>query len=323
MPLSEQEIRIAWRALTDESLPDISLIGQMGQLPSVAALRQLVMQTHAFQVSLPRATAKVPLNAPPLTVECSADPAIERALLALVTAKWRALGVERPHWSVTGRDEFLPDRIADNRAAFDLSGQEDLATIRAILIRNGLSPEMFHHACDFGCGVGRVTLPMAAAFPRVTGCDVSAEHLRMAQSEANNHLRMAQSEANNRGIRFVLVEPPDFGMTEKFDLWFSHLVLQHNPPPIMAAILRRMFALLAPGGVALFQIPTYIRGYAFDCASYLRAPPAQAIEVHVLPQQHVLALARDAGCDVLEIREDTAVWPPSEAVSNTMLFRKR
>jgi hypothetical protein len=126
----------------------------------------------------------------------------------------------------------------------------------------------------------------------------------------------------------ALVESPDFGMpgSDKgapFDLWFSYLVLQHNPPPVMVTILRRMFALLAPGGVALFQVPTYITGYRFDCATYLRSPPVDPVEGHVLPQQDVLALAREAGCEVLEIREDCSVWPPSEAVSNLMLFQKR
>jgi hypothetical protein len=83
-----------------------------------------------------------------------------------------------------------------------------------------------------------------------------------------------------------------------------------------------MFACLAPGGVALFQLPTYLAGYRFDRASYLLAPPADPIEIHLLPQPVIFALARAAGCDVLEVREDASIWPPSSVISNVFLFRK-
>jgi SAM-dependent methyltransferase len=315
MALTADEVRNAWRALTDEAMPDDVLMGQLCVLPSLAVLRRMVMETQAFQLQFPRAVAKVPLTAPRLSVETSTDPATAVALLSLVRQKWSQLGIDRAHWSVTAKEEFLPEHLAANQAAFEATGQEDLKLILAVLTRNGLPVDMFRHVCDFGCGVGRVSLPLAGRFPRVTACDVSDPHLR--------HGRDAAISRGLNNIAFTLAEPPDFGMTEPFDLWFSNLVLQHNPPPIIAMILCRMFAMLASGGVALFQIPTYIRGYQFDSASYLRSPPPDLMEVHVLPQQDVLALAREAGCDVLEIREDCAVWPPSEAVSNMILFQKR
>jgi 2-polyprenyl-3-methyl-5-hydroxy-6-metoxy-1,4-benzoquinol methylase len=315
MPLSHDEVRSAWRALVDEPVPDDMLLNQLCALPSLTVLRRMVMETHAFQVQLPHTVAKVPATAPPLSVETSADPATLAALLALVERKWRQLGAERPHWSVTGKDEFLPERISENQIAFEASGRADLDLLLAVLLRNRLPAERFTHVCDFGCGVGRVSLPLAGRFPRITACDVSEEHL--------GHGRAIAARRGLGNISFTLVESPDFGMTEPFDLWFSYLVLQHNPPPIMVTILRRMFALLAPGGVALFQLPTYIMGYRFNCAEYLRSPPVELIECHVLPQQDVLTLAREANCDVLEIREDCSVWPPSEAVSNLMLFQKR
>ena len=315
MALSPDEVRNVWRALTDEPPPDDGLVGQMCALPSLAVVRRMVMETHAFQLLMPRAIAKVPLTAPPLVVETAADEATLAALLAVVRRKWLRLGIDRPHWSVTGKDEFLPQHFAANQAAFEASGQDDLDIILAVLNRNSLPVESLRHVCDFGCGVGRVTLKLAGRFPRITACDVSDAHLRAG--------RDAAARLGIGNIHFTQVDAPAYGMTEPVDLWFSNLVLQHNPPPVMAAILRRMFALLAPGGIALFQVPTYIQGYRFDAASYLRAPPGDPIEVHVLPQQEVLAQAREASCDVLEIREDCSVWPPSEAVSNMMLFRKR
>jgi SAM-dependent methyltransferase len=113
---------------------------------------------------------------------------------------------------------------------------------------------------------------------------------------------------------------PDFGMAETFDLWFSHIVLQHNPPPVIANVLRRMFSMLAPGGVAIFQVPTYSPGYRFNAEVYLAEPRQKNIEMHCLPQPVVFKLAAQAGCIPLEVREDLAMGYPW--ISNIFVFRK-
>src|SRR4051794_40019819 len=154
MPMSPDEVRTAWRMLVDEPLPDDALLAQMCTLPSLQDLRRMVMETFAFQLQLPRTVAKVPLSAPPLSIEVAADPKIEASLLALVREKWLRMGEERPHWSVTGNDEHMPDRLDENQTGFEASGQDDLNMILAVLARNGLPADLFAHACDFGCGVG-------------------------------------------------------------------------------------------------------------------------------------------------------------------------
>jgi 2-polyprenyl-3-methyl-5-hydroxy-6-metoxy-1,4-benzoquinol methylase len=216
---------------------------------------------------------------------------------------------------VQARDEFLPAAIEANRGEFTASGVEDAERLLAGLHRHGRVAADFAHVCDFGCGVGRVTIPLAGLFERVTACDVSASHLTVARLDA--------ARAGVRNVVFSLVNSVDFGMVAPFDLWFSTLVLQHNPAPVMVLILRRMFALLAPGGVAVFQVPTYVAGYRFSAAEYLRTPaPELGLEIHVIPQPVVFALAHAAGCVALELREDGAIWPPSLAISNTFMFRK-
>jgi len=93
--------------------------------------------------------------------------------------------------------------------------------------------------------------------------------------------------------------------------------------------LRRAFALLRPGGLAVFQVPTYARGYAFRLAPYLAGlggggpDRAGEIEMHVLPQPVVFLLAREAGCDPLEVLEDLSAGPSMNWNSTTFVFRKR
>ena len=260
---------------------------------------------------LPADAVRMPLDLPAQPVVWRADPATETALLARVQAQWTRLGRERPHWSVNARPEFAPDQIEANRATFAASGEGDLAVLLTVLARHGYSPADLPRACDFGCGVGRITAPMRSCFAKVTGCDVSAPHLMLARAAAGAE------------VMFALVASPDFGMTLPYDLWFSTLTLQHNPPPVIAAILRRAFALLAPGGLAVFQLPTERAGYAFDPATYLAAPEElDPVEIHLLPQAAVFALAAQAGCVPLEVREDCVIWPPSACISNRFVFFK-
>ena len=274
-------------------------------------LRFRLMQTDDFRAALPADAVHMALDLPAPPVVWQVDEPTAAALLARVQACWVRLGEERPHWSVDTRPEYLPDQIEAHRARFDASGEAEVAAMLTVLGRYGVTPRHAPRVCDFGCGVGRITRPLAAVFPTVIGCDVSPPHLALARAVSGPR------------ARFALVSVPEFGMAEPFDLWFSTLTLQHNPPPVIAMILRRMFALLAPGGVAMFQLPTERVGYRFVPAEYLQASDApEAVEIHVLPQSVVFALAAEAGCVPLEVREDSLIWPPTACVSNRFVFSK-
>ena len=164
-------------------------------------------------------------------------------------------------------------------------------------------------------GVGHVTPHLATTFRQVTAIDISATHLKMAEHE------LARRGSSN--VKLSLARAPAFGMAEPFDLWFSHIILQHNPPPIIAMILRRAFKMLLPGGIAIFQVPTYARGYRFELAKHLAKTAAVGeIEMHCIPMPVVFQIAREAGLATLEVREDAAMGPPSAWLSNTFVLRK-
>ncbi|MBV9703532.1 MAG: class I SAM-dependent methyltransferase, partial [Methylobacteriaceae bacterium] len=107
-----------------------------------------------------------------------------------------------------------------------------------------------------------------------------------------------------------------------FDAFFSIIVLQHNPPPLISFILRTVLARLRPGGIAYFQMPTYIVGYKFEVELYLsnRQPPGVP-EMHVVPQHMLFKLINDCDCRLLEIREDPAAG--LRAVSSRVFVQKR
>jgi len=318
MPVTRDDVVFAYRMFLGRH-PSTEECETWSATPTLADLRKAFVTSEEFQSILGSLGITPQLRLPqilaPLKIEAQVEPAMEARLLDHVTATWTALGDDRPHWSVLSSDAFLPENMQANASLFYESGASDVDLIVNILDRHGLKPANLPCMVEYGCGVGRVTPHLAAVFSQVTGVDISATHLKMAKQQ------VAKRGCQNVELR--LARAPEFGMTEPCDLWFSYIVLQHNPPPIIAMILRRAFEMLLPGGLAIFQVPAYARGYKFNLAAYLAKPSAVGeIEVHCIPQPVVFQLAREAGLDILEVREDLAMGPPSAWLSNTFVFRK-
>lgn len=251
----------------------------------------------------------------PVRIDWQCDPAQMAALAERVAETWEELGRERPHWSVMSNDEFLPEHIDQTEAQFHASGKADLDRLVATIERCGRRAEEFPTVLEFGCGLGRITNHLAERFERVLARDISQPHLDLAA-------RHSTAQGHGETISYGLARMPDFGMDQPFDLWFSVIVLQHNPPPIMAQILARVFAMLRPGGLAVFQLPTYAARYRFALDTYLASERhANAFEMHCLPQSAVFALAADAGCRVIEVVEDHVVGDP-DWMSNVIVIGK-
>jgi len=150
-----------------------------------------------------------------------------------------------------------------DRTEFFASGEHDVASTFDGLTQfaPGFRPAL---AVDFGCGVGRLTIPIAARSGRVLGVDVSAPMLAEAERNCTAH--------GVSNVRFVLSEslwaallesPPDFV--------HSYIVFQHITPtdglPIAAGLLER----LKVGGVgALHFVHQWRPGRARRLVSELR-----------------------------------------------------
>ena len=73
--------------------------------------------------------------------------------------------------------------------------------------------------------------------------------------------------------------------------FFSLIVLQHNPPPIICDILESAFDGLASGGIAFFQVPTYGLGYKFALQDYYEGQYNRSdMEIHFVPQHEIFRL---------------------------------
>src|SRR5262245_35870188 len=167
----------------------------------------------------------VPVFVPGLKVEVTADPRELQEMWRLVRRAWENLGHTRPLHSVLTDSRYLPGCMQDAEADFWQSGESEATVVAGYLTDLGLVKLKDAALLEYGCGVGRVTVPIAGLVRQVTGYDLSEPHLKLARERA------AHSGCSN--IRLVLLNNPIDTEFEPCDIFYSRIVLQHNPPPII------------------------------------------------------------------------------------------
>lgn len=256
------------------------------------------------------------MDLPFIQVDTEASPAELKTLLNRIKCEWEEFGRDEPHWSVLTHDSYKKDSLEKNRQEFFSSGKHVANIIQSFAERNGLTLGAFKRCFELGCGVGRLTLQLAGMFPRVIGADISHFHLDICKEE------LRRAGFSNVEL-LCLTDAANLQEIPEFDFFVSLIVLQHNPPPVMKVLLETILAKLKPGGVGIFQIPTYRKGYRFDLGEYLHHPGLPHMEMHVLPQPVVFEVIGRSGCRVIEVREDSfASGRTSESLSNTFFVRK-
>lgn len=291
----------------------------VAEVADFRALRELFLNSSEFRASLQMVESprppRPPFNGPPMEVELHAVPEKLDALFAKVSAQWHHLGETEPHWSVLTSEGYFQKNFHMNREAFYASGESEFQMLDATLVRAGVSPKHLLRCIDLGCGVGRVTAPLAKRFAEVLAVDISFAHLQVAEE----HMR-AQGIGNVEMRHLDSID--DVAALGGYDVLYSRFVLQHNPPPVMVLLLRRLLAQLRVGGVAFLQLPTYKAGYRFQIDEYLSHHNETEMEIHYFPQAELLDLIARQGCKVLEIREDDSIGLSVIAISNTLLLQK-
>jgi hypothetical protein len=105
-------------------------------------------------------------------------------------------------------------------------------------------------------------------------------------------------------------------------VFYSVIVLQHNPPPVIGILLKKILSKLRDGGIEYFQVPTSALGYRFDSRTYLKEFMDNTnMEMHVFPQRELFQIIKEQGCRVMEVREDNLVGSRN-MISNSILVIK-
>lgn len=314
--LTPDLVRSAYMLFLDRNAESDVVVTRALSHGSVRELRAAMISSSEFRRKNPLKLNNLPLELPRLSIESDPETSAQITLFEHIQSKWTKLGAERPYWSVLSSPVFEREVTPDLAERFYASGLGEMREVQSLVHRAGRSISEFSDVVEYGCGLGRMTLQLAKSFARVIGIDISPAHLDLA--------RTAAASANVANIDFRTSSLPNLGMTSDFDFWYSRIVLQHNPPPLIKYILHQALTMLRPGGMAVFQVPTHSVGYTFELKRYMQSRKgAGDIEMHCLPQRDVLNVVAEAGCVVCEVREDRSVNIPEYWISNTFVVEKR
>lgn len=161
---------------------------------------------------------------------------------------WERLGKENPYFGVLSNEKYRLDQLTrEARQEFFRSGEQHIDRVLAT-VRRLIGPDLPRRsALDFGCGVGRLVMPLARHFETVTGVDVAPSMLDEARQ---NCLERHVANAVFLGSDDALAQ-----VTGGFDFIHSFLVFQHIPVARGEAILRQLLRRLNPGGVLAIHFP--------------------------------------------------------------------
>lgn len=157
---------------------------------------------------------------------------------------WRLWGERDPYYGVLTNPQFHSDNIDQSRADFFERGNAFVWHWLAKLEHRFGSLKR-DRALDFGCGVGRLTVPLTDHFGSVVGLDISPG---MLEEAARN------SEGLN--ITYALSNDSLSRLEGTFDFVNSCIVLQHIPVARGMPLLAQLLDRVRPGGGCLIQFTT-------------------------------------------------------------------
>ena len=159
---------------------------------------------------------------------------------------WEQWGRTNPYYGVLSDDRFRGKSLSENvYDDFFKSGEEYISAV--IQTASGLCDDFSpRRVLDFGCGVGRLLVPLAERFDQIVGVDVSPSMLAEAQKNVarfDGRVILAQSDDELTQVQGT------------FDLIHSVIVFQHIPRGRGMNIVARLLSRLNQGGMAVLHFP--------------------------------------------------------------------
>jgi 2-polyprenyl-3-methyl-5-hydroxy-6-metoxy-1,4-benzoquinol methylase len=162
---------------------------------------------------------------------------------------WESWARIDPYYAVLTADQYRKENISLDD--FFGTGESHIAHIfqRIRQIEPAFQPKT---ALDFGCGVGRLLIPLSRTAQHVVGVDVS-----------DTMLATARRNLEERSIsNFTLVKSDDSlsSIHSAVDFVHSYIVFQHIPVTRGEKTLIALLSKLAPGGMGALHFPFWKYG---------------------------------------------------------------
>ena len=238
---------------------------------------------------------------------------------------WEKWGKSDPYFGVYSHEKYRTKNLTkDSLRDFFASGEEYIEALFSrieILFPENTKPK---NALDFGCGVGRLTKPLAKRCNRVTGLDISRSMIMEAEKNC----------AEDKNVKFNLYNS---SISQQFDLVHTHLVLQHIHPRNGYMIIVDLLNKVAKNGLVVLHFPYRCNAsplirflvkvrYFFPILNLARnlitnrdakEPPMQ---MHVYDLSYVVALMRRQGFSL--VHQELESWDSNVFEFTTIYARK-
>ena len=193
---------------------------------------------------------------------------------------WQTFGKTEPYFAVCTQPQFRNENLTNaTRAEFFHSGEVHIETLLRIVRQQLLTDFNPQTALDFGCGTGRLIIPLAKQCQRVIGIDVSSAMLAEARKNCES-----QGIANVEFYPSLQAVDP---VHTQVDLVHTFIVMQHIPVRRGLAIMAALIDRIAENGVGMLHLT-----YDWDATWLVKL--ANQLRRHVPLIHNVINVARMA-----------------------------
>ncbi|NET33188.1 MAG: class I SAM-dependent methyltransferase [Cyanothece sp. SIO1E1] len=170
--------------------------------------------------------------------------------------QWEKYGKRDPYFGVIRDEKYCLENLNGQAIADFFKSGEDYIDYILKLIKQHLDPDFSpQKAVDFGCGVGRLVMPLARRSQQVVGMDVSEAMLAEAMKNCDAH-----------SFKNVDLIKSDDNLTQlqgQYNLIHSYIVFQHIPVKRGERIFAQLLEHLAPNGIGVFHF-TYAKSHPLN-----------------------------------------------------------
>ena len=168
---------------------------------------------------------------------------------------WSKIAEDNPYWGVLSEKAFRGLKLSPkDKERFYASGQVFVDNVLGFIRKHIADDFKIRRGLDFGCGVGRLLIPLALNAEEAVGVDVAQ---KMVELTAKNLEAAGISNAT-----VVLGDDSLSSVKGRFNFVNSFIVLQHIPPERGIHLISHLIDILEVGGVFSLQM-TYAKERKF------------------------------------------------------------
>jgi len=211
-------------------------------------------------------------------------------------SEWTLLGDSDPYWSVLSSEKFSGKLDSEKLEEFYASGALSVSHFLTVCEFNGIEIPDKPKILELGCGVGRITKSLTKLSDSILAVDVSLGNLTIAKSIDYGACK----------VDFMLLDTLNKldEINGSLKIFFTVITLQHNPPPVQIAILKKIFSLFnIPGSILYFQTVTHIteRGKRTLEAT---STDTGTFGTYAIPMGDVLNCINEANLEIFDLHRD-------------------